>query len=165
MNYLIQDKNKHTIAFDNIGFTITKPVSEMVCIIKWSIIDTILLALNTTDRDCAEWIIFFNEPPQWKLNSDAWWLNKFSFFMKDKKYKKLRIRDDVNKDFYELPAIVEKYLLENLKIDSNKNIEINNRNINKEFWNPKRTNGLPAKMLYDRYNRAVDDIYKRDGAI
>ena len=40
-----------------------------------------------------------------------------------------------------------------------------NKTITEEYWKPKRSDELPWKMLYDRYNRTVDEIYNRDGGI
>jgi hypothetical protein len=161
--YLIQDINKDTMVFDSLGFTIIDPLG-VDCYIEWKIIDTILLALNTTDCDCAEWIIFLNESPKWIKKGKISWLAKFSFFIRDKKYKKIRIQDNCTINFYEFPAKVEKYLLKN----DDKMTELiykTKKNINEEYWNPRYTNDLPYKMLYDRYNRTVEDIYKRDRAI
>lgn len=174
---LIQDEYKHSIIEKGIGFKIVKPSQESSCFIKWSSIDTIIFSPNNHYEDSAQWIIYLNEAPKWILNSNAWWLGRITFFFIDKKHKKIRIRDDFNKDFYELPNLVEKYLnnkeeisyLENNRKDelSSRKVTIKgDKTITEEFWKPLRSkSGLPWKMLYDRYNRTVDEIYKRDGSI
>ncbi|CAD0003801.1 hypothetical protein [Flavobacterium salmonis] len=103
-------------------------------------------------------------------------MGRITFFLTYKKYKKKRIRDDVNKDFYELPNLVEKYLHKKEEInyseDNSKGELISrkvtvkeDRTITKEYYKPIRSVGLPWKILYDRYDRTVEEIYKRDGSI
>ncbi|RZJ48020.1 MAG: hypothetical protein EOO44_21660, partial [Flavobacterium sp.] len=104
---IVQDKYQHTIDFNDIGFSIVKPLSELRCFIKWSNIDTIIFSPNRHSEDCAQWIIYLNIAPQWQLNSNSWWLNKLTYLLINKKGKKQRIRDDFNKNFYDLPAMVE----------------------------------------------------------
>jgi hypothetical protein len=173
---LIQEKNKHSITHNNAGFKIISPVSETICFIKWFNIDTIIFSPNTPYEDSAQWIIYLSNPPEWSLNSNAWWLNKIAFSIKYKKYKTIRIRDDFNKDFYELPNLVEKYLNKKEEInysEDNRKGELvskkvtikGDKTITEEYWKPKRSDELPWKMLYDRYDRTVDEIYKRDGSI
>lgn len=175
---LIQEKNKHSIIHNNSGLKIISPVSESMCLIHWFIIDTIIFSPNTHYEDAAQWIIYLNKPPQWQLNPNAWWLNKVSFLLKSKKHKKIRIRDDFNKDFYDLPNLVEKYLNKKEEInyhsEDDRKTELSSRKatligadiITEDFWKPTRSkSGLPWKMLYDRYNKTVDEIYKRDGSI
>jgi len=173
---LIQEKNKHSIIHNNLGLKIISPISETTCFIKWFTIDTIIFSPNTHYEDSAQWIIYLNKPPEWLLNPNAWWLNKIAFFLKRKKYKIERIRDDFNKDFYELPSLVEKHLNKKEEInyleDNRKGALVSrkvtikgDKTITEEYWKPRRSNELPWKMLYDRYNRTVDEIYKRDGAI
>lgn len=175
---LIQEKSKDIITHDFIGFKILNPSQESSCFIKWSSIDTIIFSPNNHYEDAAQWIIYLNEAPKWSLNSNAWWLGRITFFFIDKKYKKIRIRDDFNKDFYDLPNLVEKYLNKkeeiNYQSEDDRKTELSSRKatiigaeiITEEFWKPKRSkSGLPWKMLYDRYNRTVDEIYKRDGSI
>ncbi|OOV19516.1 hypothetical protein [Flavobacterium sp. LM4] len=173
---LIQEKNKHSIIHNNLGFKISSPVSETVCFIKWSTIETIIFSPNTHYENSAQWIVYLNKPAQYSLNQNAWWLNKISFFLKNKKYKKLRMRDDMNKDFYEFPEIIERYLNKKEEInyyEDNRKGELvskkitikGDKTITEEYWKPKRSNELPWKMLYDRYNRTVEEIYKRDGSI
>ena len=173
---LIQEKSKDKFSYDFIGFKIINPVNETICFLKWESIESVIFSTNNNYEDSAQWIIYLNEPPKWTLNSGAWWLNKISFYAKDKKYKKLRIRDDMNKDFYEFPTIIEKFLSKTTEInyaEDKRNGELitskvtikGNKTITQEYWKPKRSDELPWKMLYDRYNRTVDEIYKRDGAI
>jgi hypothetical protein len=90
---------------------------------------------------------------------------------------KNKLGNDFNKDFYELPNLVEKYLNKKEEInyysEDNRKGELvsrkvtikGNKTITEEYWKPKRSDELPWKMLYDRYDRTVDEIYKRDGSI
>jgi hypothetical protein len=173
---LVQDKYQHTIDFNGIGFSIVKPLSELSCLIKWSNIDSIIFSPNRHSEDCAQWIIYLNEPSIWELKPNAWWLNKLTYLLINKNGKKQRIRDDFNKDFYDLPEMIEKYLNKTTEInysEDNRKGELisrkitvkGNKTITEEYWKPKRSDELPWKMLYDRYNRTVEDIYNRDGAI
>lgn len=173
---LLQDKYQHTFDFDNTGFKIIKPVSDLICFIEWIKVDSILFSPNRYDTDCAEWIIYLNKPPKWQLNPNSWWLNKVTYLLINKKREKQRVRDDFNKDFYELPEMVEKYLNSSTEInytEDNRKGELisekitvkGNITITEEYWKPKRSNELPWKMLYDRQNRTVEDIYNRDGSI
>lgn len=173
---IVQDKYQHTIDFNDIGFSIVKPLSELRCFIKWSNIDTIIFSPNRHSEYCAQWIIYLNIAPQWQLNSNSWWLNKLTYLLINKKGKKQRIRDDFNKNFYDLPAMVEKHLNITSEIyysEDNRKGELisskvtvkSNKTITEEYWKPKRSDELPWKMLYDRYNRTVDEIYNRDGGI
>jgi len=173
---LIQEKNKHSLTYNHSGFSIISPISETKCFIKWADIDTIIFSSNNHYEDSAQWIIYLNESPKWSLNPSSWWPNKITFFLKGKKHKKIRIRDDFNKDFYELPNMIEKYLHKKEDInysEDNRKGELvsrkvtlkNDKKITEEYWKPKKSNELPWKMLYDRCNRTVDEIYKRDGGI
>jgi hypothetical protein len=174
---LIQEKNKHMIIHDNVGFKTIDPILETICFIKWSVIDTIIFSPNTHYEDSAQWIIYLNKPAQYSLNQNAWWVNQISFFLKNKKHKKLRMRDDMNRDFYKFPEMVEKCLNKKEEInyysEDNRKGELVSRKvtikgdktITEEYWKPKRSDELPWKMLYDRYDRTVDEIYKRDGSI
>jgi hypothetical protein len=172
---LVQKQYQDTIKNNHLGFKIIDPLGAD-CFIEWEKIDTILFSPNRHSTDCAEWIIYLNSPPIWTRPRKLSWLGKFSFFIKDKKYKKQRIRDDINKDFYDFPAMVERYLSKTAEINysednrkgelvSSKTTVKGNKTITQEYWKPKKSNELPWKMLYDRYNRTVDEIYKRDGAI
>lgn len=173
---LISEKSKDTITHDYTGFKIIDPSQESSCLIKWSTIETIIFSPNNHYEDSAQWIIYLNKAPEWRLNSNALWLGRITFFLTYKKYKKKRIRDDVNKDFYELPNLVEKYLHKKEEINysegnskgeliSRKVTVKEDRTITKEYYKPIRSVGLPWKILYDRYDRTVEEIYKRDGAI
>ena len=172
---LVQELHQDTLKSNLQGFSIIDPLGPD-CFIEWTKIDTILFSPNRYSTDCAEWIIYLSKPPVYSIPRKMSWLSRFSFFIKDKKYKKLRMRDDMNKDFYEFPGMVEKYLNKASEINyykDNRKGELisskvtikGNKTITQEYWKPKRSDELPWKMLYDRYNMTVDEIYKRDGAI
>jgi hypothetical protein len=173
---VVQDKNLHTINSNYNEFNVISLVSETICTIKWSNIDSIIFSPNRHSEDCAQWIIYLNEPPIWELKPNASWLNKLTYLLINKKGKKQRIRDDMNKHFYDLPEMVEKNLNKTAEInysEDNRKGELisrkvtvkGNKTITEEYRKPKRSDELPWKMLYDRYNRTVEDIYNRDGAI
>lgn len=107
---LIQEKSKDVIISDFLGFKIVDSVSETTCFIKWNSIETIIFSPNTNYEDAAQWIIYLNEPPRWNLKTNPWWLNKITFFLKNKKNKKIRMRGDFTKNFYEFPDFVKKFL-------------------------------------------------------
>ena len=166
----------HTVLHNNMGFTTIKPIKDETHFISWSSIDTIIFSPNRHSEDCAQWIIYLSKPPKITLKPNAWWLNKVTFFLTSKKNRKIRIRDDFNKDFYIFPEMVEKYLNQSATFDyeeddrkgkliSKKVTVKENKTITQEYWKPKRSDELPWKMLYDRYGRTVQEIYDRDGSI
>lgn len=172
---LVQDKYQDQIDFNTIGFKLINPLGPD-CFIDWGKVDTIIFSPNRYSEDCAQWIVYLNQPPIYSTPRKMSWLSRFSFFILDKNNKKLRIRDDMNKHFYDLPEMVEKNLNNTAEINYSednrkgelisRNVTVNgNKTITEDYWKPKRTDGLPWKMLYDRYNRTVEEIYKIDGAI
>jgi hypothetical protein len=169
---LVQESSQDLIKYDNLGFSIIDPLG-FDCFIAWNTVDTIIFSPNRQGTDCAEWIIYLNEPPQWIKPLKMSWLSRFPFFVKDKKFKKQRIRDDINKDFYNFADIVKRYLYHTAEISysedyrkgslvSSNTIASRNKIITKEYWKPKHSDELPWKMFYDRYQRTVNDIYYRD---
>jgi hypothetical protein len=174
---VIQEENKHRIEENSTGFIIKSPLSSYTIFVSWNSIEKIIFSPNNNYEASAQWIIFLNRLPKWNLDPKAWWFSRFTFFLKNKKLKKLRMRDDMNKDFYEFPKLVEKYLKTKKEIDydaeqfhrgeliSSKVTVKDNHKITEEHWKPKRSTGLPWIILYDRYNRTIEEIYKRDGTI
>ena len=172
MRLSIPDK----ISENNKGFTINSVVGDETHFIDWSAVETILFSPNRYGTDCAEWIIYLSKPPKITLKPDAWWLNKLTFIFTSKTNKKIRIRDDINIDFYNFPAMVKKHLNQSAEINyeednrkgnliSKKITVKDSKTITVEHWKPKRSIELPWKILYERYNRSVQEIYDRDGSI
>ncbi len=164
------------ISFNNEGFTMDIPILDETHFVSWSSIDTIIFGPEIIYRDHSEFIIYLNQPPVIKLKQDAWWLNKLTFWMKNKNKKKIRISDVWNMDFSNIISNAKLYLkdVKEVDIDNDKRkgtlikrteIKKNNSTVIKEQWQPERTPDLKWEMVYDRYNRTVEDIYNRDKGI
>lgn len=165
-----------TISFDYEGFVLDIPILDETHFVAWNSIDTIIFGPEIIYRDHSEFIIYLNQPPVIKLKQNAWWVNKFTFWIKNKKIQKIRISDVWNSDFSNVINNAKLYLknVQEVDMDHNKRkgilikrTEIKNANstVIKEHWKPERTIELKWEMVYDRYNRTVADIYYRDKGI
>ena len=165
-----------TISFDDKGFILNIPILDESHFVSWNSIDTIIFGPEIIYRDHSEFIIYLNQPPVIKLKQDAWWLNKLTFWTKNKKNQKIRMSDVWNRDFSNFISNANLYLKNVQNVDINKDkrkgtlikrTEVSDRNstVIKEHWKPERTTELKWEMVYDRYNRTVADIYYRDKGI
>ncbi|BAP32820.1 conserved domain protein [Chryseobacterium sp. StRB126] len=165
-----------TMVFNREGFILNIPILDEIHFFAWDSIDTILYGSEILYHDHSEFIIYLNRPPVIKLKENAWWLNRLTFWIKNRKNKKIRISDEWNRDFSGFINNVQKYLPDvqeiDFKEDKRKGVLISRNEIKKsnssviiERWKPERTTTLPWKMVYDRYHRSVEDIYNRDKGI
>ncbi len=165
-----------TISFDHEGFILYIPILDETHFVSWNSIDTIIFGPEIIYRDHSEFIIYLNQPPIIRLKEDAWWLNKLTFWMKNKKRTKIRMSDVWNKDFPNFIMNAKLYLknVQNIDInnDKRKGVLISRTEtikddsvVIKEQWKPERTADFKWEMVYDRYNRTVADIYYKDKGI
>ncbi|MGU3375984.1 hypothetical protein [Chryseobacterium sp. M5A1_1a] len=165
-----------TITFNDKGYTLNIPILDETHFVSWSSIDTIIFGLEMIYRDHSELLLYLNQPPVIKLKENAWWLNRFTFWMKSKKNKKIRISNEWNRNFSDFISNAKKYLLNVQDIDiendkrkgtliSRTEIKKHNSSIIKEKWKPEKSTDLKWEMVYDRYKRTVADIYYRDKGI
>ncbi|KFF25366.1 hypothetical protein [Chryseobacterium vrystaatense] len=164
------------ISFNDEGFTLDIPILDETHFISWNSIDTIIYGPEILYKDHSEFIIYLNRPPVIRLKENAWWLNRWTFRIKNKKKRKIRISDEWNRDFSVFIINISRYL-ENVKNvdldrDRRKGILINRtetRKANsieiKEHWKPEKTTDFKWEMVFDRYNKTVEDIYHRDKGI
>ncbi|MEL1253907.1 hypothetical protein AAEO57_08975 [Flavobacterium sp. DGU38] len=95
--------------------------------------------------------------------------------MTPKKNKKIRLRTDFVKGFNSFNEKIRDYLKNVHTVDEQdsrkgkliqKDIKITeSKKIITEKWTPAKTENLRWKIVYDKYNRSVNDIYERDQAI
>ncbi|SDJ20341.1 hypothetical protein [Chryseobacterium jejuense] len=165
-----------TMVFNREGFILNIPILDEIHFFAWDSIDTILYGAEILYHDHSEFIMYLNQPPIIKLKENAWWLNRLTFWIKNRKNKKIRISDEWNKDFSDFIGNAKKYLphVQDIDLDNDKRkgtlinrtkVEKNNRSVIIEKWKPERTTSLQWKMVYDRYSRSVEDIYNRDKGI
>lgn len=165
-----------TISFNQLGYTLDIPILDETHFVSWNTIDTILFGPEIIYGDHCEFIIYLNEPPVIRLKENAWWLNRLTFFMKIKKIKKIRVSDEWNKNFSDFIVQAQKYLPNvhpvDIGYDKRKGTleyrtetKENNKIIIKQKWKPERYTGIKWEMVYDKYNRTVQDIYDRDKGI
>ncbi|MGE8555950.1 MAG: hypothetical protein ACN6OB_18670 [Chryseobacterium jejuense] len=165
-----------TMVFNREGFILNIPILDEIHFFAWDSIDTILYGSEILYHDHSEFIIYLNRPPIIKLKENAWWLNRLTFWIKNRKNKKIRISDEWNSDFSGFINNVQKYLSDVQDIDFNEDkrkgtlisrseIKKTDSSVITERWKPERDTALPWKMVYDRYNRSVENIYNRDKGI
>lgn len=165
-----------SISYSDAGFVIDIPINDIVKYISWDSIDTIIYGPEIIYHDHSEFIIYLNSPPIITLKENPWWLNKYTFWMRNKNIKKNRIYDIGNKDFSTFIQNIKPYLNKVKDIDINKDrrkgtlikkneIRENNKTIIKEHWKPEQSMDFDWEMVYDRNNRTVSDIYYRDNGI
>ncbi|RZM30222.1 MAG: hypothetical protein EOO88_01605 [Pedobacter sp.] len=170
------DEKLKTISFNAQGFTLINPILDERHFISWESIDTIIFGPEIIYTDHSEFIIYLNQPPEILLTQGAWWLNKITFWMKSKTKKKIRISDEWNRDFSKFMSEAKLYLEDVHDVDITEDIrrgvlvsrtvvKDDNRTTIQEHWTPERTTDFKWKMVYDRYNRTVADIYNRDKGI
>ncbi|WP_316839288.1 hypothetical protein [Pedobacter gandavensis] len=162
--------NSNQLVFSPDGIDYKRTLFDCSCFIKWNSIDTIIYS-DSRDEDYAEYIIFVNELPVCTQNENPWWLNRL--FPYKQKNNKIRIKSDAV-NFKALPDLVEKYLRSDIGFEfkdsrkgtlmDSKTFTAGNRQTTVEQWKP-ASNYEPFEMIYDKYNRTVHDIEKRDGAI
>ncbi|WGQ10086.1 hypothetical protein QG516_00260 [Pedobacter gandavensis] len=162
--------NRNQLAFSPDGINFEMVLFDCSCFIKWNSIDTIIYS-DSRNEDYAEYIIFVNELPICIQKENPWWPNRL--FPYQQKHHKIRIKSDAV-NFKALPDQLEKYLRSKVSFefkDSRKGTLIDSKTFiegniqtTSEHWKPTR-NYEPFEMIYDKYNRTVHDIEKRDGAI
>ncbi|MNK06023.1 hypothetical protein D3C87_239130 [compost metagenome] len=162
--------NRNQLVFNPDGINFEMTLFDCSCFITWNSIDTIIYS-DSRNEDYNEYIIFVNKLPICTQKENPWWLNRLFPFKQ--KNNKIRIKSDAI-NFKALPDLVEKYLQSKVGfefkdsrkgtlIDSKTFIE-GNTHSTIEKWKP-ASNYHPFEMIYDKYNRTVHDIEKRDGAI
>ena len=171
----MQEENLDIIVYEKKGLTIIKPLNDETHFVAWYTIETILYGDSRIYHDHEEFIIYLSSPAVITLKKDAWWLNKIFFWMTPKKSKKMRLRTDFVKGFNSFNEKIKDYLQNVMTIDSQdsrkgkliqKEVKtIENKTIVTEKWKPLNTENLHWKMVYDKYNRTVNDIYERDQGI
>ncbi|MEJ5106140.1 hypothetical protein [Chryseobacterium sp. MYb328] len=172
----MNDDKLRTMTFNPEGFILNIPILDETHFFSWDSIETILYGSEILYHDHSEFIIYLNQPPIIKLKENAWWLNRLTFWMKNRKNKKIRISDEWNRDFSGFISHVQKYLhhVQNIDFEENKRkgtlisrneIKKSNSSVTTEKWKPEKTTDLPWKMVYDRHHRTVEDIYSRDKGI
>jgi hypothetical protein len=165
-----------TITYDESGYKLDIPILDQTCFISWDSIETIIYGPEIIYHDHSEFIIYLNKPPVVTLKENPWWLNKYTFWMRSKNNKKLRMSDEWNKGFTTFIENIKRYLENVQEIDLYRDarkgtlvkrteVKENNKTIVKEHWKPERKLGLKWEMVYDKYNRTVEDIYNRDNGI
>lgn len=164
----VSNNNQLVFTPDGIDFEMT--LFDCSCFIKWNSIDTIIYS-DSRNEDYAQFIIFVNELPICTQKEKPWWLNRL--FPYKPKHKKLRIKSDAT-NFKALPDLVEKYLRSNIGFEfrdsrkgtllDSKTFREGDRHTTIEKWKP-ASNYEPFEMIYDKFNRTVHDIEKRDGGI
>jgi hypothetical protein len=164
-------RKKDFIELTENGFKIVEPISERTIVIEWAWIDTIIY-VDYIDSN-SQYILYLNHKPEMVLHPNPWWLNRIFNYLFPIKAKKQRIDSGFNKDFGKLNPLFKKYLLAKQikdvdplrgKLLHSETIKKKDKTIIKEKWKPVK-NYEPWQMVYDRYGRTVDDIYKRDGSI
>ena len=165
-----------TISYDKLGYKLDIPILDQTHFISWDSIDTIIYGSEIIYHDHSEFIIYLNKPPVFRLKENPWWLNKWTFWIKNKNIKKIRMSDEWNKGFSTFIENIKPYLKNVQDVDINidirkgtlvKRTEIKKDNniATKEQWKPERKPDFKWEMVYDRYNRTVADIYYRDNGI
>jgi hypothetical protein len=156
------------LQFDQQGMTMLMPLFDQNCFIQWDSIDTILYA-ELRQEDYSEFTLYLNALPSYTKTEKQWWLNRL--FPQHPKRKKIKIRSDC-RYFETLPDMLKKYLDPNSRFefkDSRKGLLLQSETIIKdnlttrtEKWLPVK-NYEPLELVYDRYNRTIDELKKETG--
>jgi hypothetical protein len=166
----MEEDYSHTITYDKTGFTIDKPVRDETHFVKWDSVETIIYGDSRIYHDHEEFIIYLSSPALIILKENAWWLNKMFFWITPKKSKKIRLRTDFVKGFNSFNEKIKDYLQNVITVDDQdsrkgtliqKEVQTTeNKTIVTEKWKPLKTENLHWKMVYDKHNRTVNDIYE-----
>lgn len=154
---------------DDKGITVEMPLFDKDCFISWQSVDAIIYYNYTVNSDFTAhyegYKLYLNVVPIYIKHEKQWWLNKL--FPKDSQSKIIDVNNKT-KCFLEIPQMVEKYL--NTKVDINFRDLMKDRLISSqtyiskdkmvtfEKWKPR--NDVEEQIVFDRFNRSVDEIKK-----
>lgn len=163
-----QKERQESVSFDNNGIWYKLPLFDTTQFINWKIIETVIYT-NYQSNDNAQFIFHLTQPPIQTMTENPWWLNKIFPFVRRNK-KEIIIEDDC-KNFQEIPKMLETYLVKtnpiDLSEDSRKGTLVssettikNNTIRTEEHWKP-NNNDEREKVIFDKYNRNIEQINKQ----
>lgn len=167
--------NLTKINFNKEGITLDNSLPSQIHFIKWSSIDTIIFGGEKIYHDHSEFIVYLNKSASITLGKNASWFSKLFFYLSFKRGKKLRIYDTWNRDFPKFIEGIKPYLknVNDVDVADDRKGTLIKRTTSKkkdkitvtERWKPKANEEFPWKMVYDKYNRTAQEIYKKNGGI
>ncbi|MGE8426668.1 MAG: hypothetical protein ACN6O7_02285 [Sphingobacterium sp.] len=156
---------QESVTSDHKGLSHQIPLLKTTQFIPWETIETVVYS-NYHSDDRAQFNLHLTQPAFQLRSANPGWTAKVLLPL-IKKSKKVII-DDNCINFREIPQMLEKYLSPVTPLNMNEvhgkgtlissNTIIRNNTIQiEEYWKPK-PNFEPEKVIYDRYNRTIDEL-------
>jgi len=160
-----QAERQETITFSDAGISYQMPLFDVTQLIEWKTIETVIFTDYQSD-DHAQFIFHLTQLPIQTKTAKPWFLNRIFPFTPGNP-KEIRIEDDCA-NFHEIPQMLYKYLDNVNLIDLNQNYKKgtllsskittrNNTIKTEEFWKPD-PDYERQKLIFDKYNRAIEQI-------
>lgn len=165
-----QAERQENVTFDTNGIWYKLSLFDTNQFINWKTIETVIYT-NYQSDDNAQFVFYLTQPPVQTISENPWLLNRiFPFVLRNK--KEVTIQDDC-KNFYEIPRMLETYLIKTNTIDlttdyrkgtliKSKTTRKDNAIMTEEYWKP-NNNVEREKVIYDKYNRSFDQIRQQRG--
>ncbi len=160
-----QDEKQEIVTFDTNGIWYKLPLFDTIQFMSWKTIETVLYT-NYQSDDNAQFVFHLTHPPVQTMTENPWFLNRiFPFLSRNK--KEITIQDDC-KGFYEIPKMLETYLIDTNTIDlttdyrtgtlvGSKTTIKGNMIKTEERWKP-NNNYEREQVIFDKYNRSFEQI-------
>ncbi|EDM37948.1 hypothetical protein PBAL39_16024 [Pedobacter sp. BAL39] len=163
-----QAEKQESVTFDPKGISYELPLFDTTLYIDWTNIEAVLYT-NYQSDDNAEIIFHLIQPPRQTMAENPWFLNRI-FPLRFSYRKEITIADDC-KNFGQIPAMLEKYLVHVEPIDltedykrgtllSSKTAIKNDRIRTEQHWQPNH-NYEREKVIYDKYGRTFQQIKQK----
>ncbi|MGJ1333818.1 hypothetical protein [Sphingobacterium sp. UBA1897] len=160
-----QIAQQESVTSDHKGLYYQIPLLKTTQFISWEIIETISYS-NYHSDDQAQFNFYLTQPAFQIASEKPGWIAK-ALLPLIKKSKKVVI-DENCINFPEIPKMLEKYFSPIHPVDmceshkkgtllSSKNIVMENTIQIEEYWKP-NPNFESEKVIYDRYNRTIDEL-------
>lgn len=164
-----QDEKQEIVTFDSNGICYKLPLFDTIQFMGWKTIETVLYT-NYQSDDNAQFVFHLTHPTVQTMTENPSFLNRiFPFLSRNK--KEITIQDDC-KGFYEIPKMLETYLINtntiDLTTDYRKGTLVNSKTTIKgnsikteQHWKPHNFHAR-EQVIFDKYNRSFEQIQRRE---